>query len=176
VINRNSVELKWSTVSELNNSGFDVERKSASDWQKIAFVAGSGTSNIVNTYTFSDKFLPSGKYHYRLKQIDYNGNYEYFELSSEVNVGSPDKFALEQNYPNPFNPTTKIKYSIPGAAYVTLKVYDILGNEVETIVSGMQTRGVYDVQWDAAKFASGVYIYKINAGSYNESKMMLLVK
>jgi photosystem II stability/assembly factor-like uncharacterized protein len=87
-----------------------------------------------------------------------------------------EKYGLSQNYPNPFNPSTKIKYSIPGSAYVTLKVYDILGNEVETIVSGMQTRGIYDVQWNAGKFASGVYIYKINAGSYNESKMMLLVK
>lgn len=87
-----------------------------------------------------------------------------------------ENFGLSQNYPNPFNPATKIKYSIPSAAYVTLKVYDILGNEVETIISGNQTRGVYGVQWDAGKFSSGVYIYKLTAGSYTESKTMLLVK
>jgi len=87
-----------------------------------------------------------------------------------------ESFSLGQNYPNPFNPATKIRYSIPNSSFVTLKVYDILGHEVETVISGMQTRGVYDVQWDGSKYSSGVYIYRINAGSFNDSKMMLLVK
>lgn len=87
-----------------------------------------------------------------------------------------ESFGLSQNYPNPFNPTTKIKYSIPSASYVTLKIYDMLGHEVETIISGNQTRGIYDVQWDASKYSSGVYIYKLTAGNFSESKTMLLVK
>ncbi len=108
--NGNNVNLNWSTVSELNNSGFDIERKevASSTWNKVGFVNGNGTSNASHSYTYSDNNLSTGKYNFRLKQIDFNGNYEYFNLAGEVQIGVPVKFELSQNYPNPFNPTTKL--------------------------------------------------------------------
>lgn len=106
--------LNWSTSSETNNYGFDIERSLINtEWNKIGFVSGNGTSSSINNYLFEDKNLNSGKYKYRLRQVDYNGNYEYYNLTNEVVIGTPDKFSLKQNYPNPFNPSTKIEFDIP---------------------------------------------------------------
>lgn len=175
-VSANNVNLKWTTESELNNSGFDIERKSGSDWLKITFVNGIGTSNISNTYVFTDKALQSGNYQYRLKQIDFNGNYEYFNLNSEVNIGVPDKFALAQNYPNPFNPATSISFNLPQESFVSLKVFDLSGKEVMNLVQEKKTAGYYSVNINAAALPSGAYLYRLSAGEFNSVRKMILLK
>lgn len=176
VVNVNNVELKWSTVSELNNSGFDVERKSGNDWHKIAFVHGSGTSNEVNTYAFTDNFLQTGNYKYRIKQIDYNGSFEYFNLSADVNIGIPDKFMLAQNYPNPFNPATAINFNLPLESFVSLKIFDMGGREVMNLIKEKRAAGYYSVNVNASALPSGVYFYRLSAGEFNSTKKMILLK
>jgi len=182
-VNNNNVNLKWTTASETNNSGFDLERKDARDetqdvWKKISFINGHGTSSSPNNYEFTDRNLSSGKYKYRLKQIDFNGNYEYYDLSDEVVIGVPDKFELSQNYPNPFNPSTVIRYSLSENSFVTLKVYDVIGNGVATLVSEKQNSGTYNYQFSTVNYqlSSGVYFYKITAGSFSAVKRMILIK
>ncbi|HMS64757.1 MAG TPA: Cys-Gln thioester bond-forming surface protein, partial [Ignavibacteria bacterium] len=119
--NGRDVELNWTTATETNNSRFEVERSFVSGaWSKVGTVAGTGTSTVSNNYSFSDKNLATGVYNYRLKQIDFNGNFEYFNLSNEVEVGTPSKFELSQNYPNPFNPSTKINYSLAKDGFVSI--------------------------------------------------------
>jgi len=116
IISGRNVELKWTTSSEINNSGFEIERAlntSNLKFSKIGFIAGAGNSNEVRNYSFIDRNLEKGNYKYRLKQIDFNGNFSYFNLNSDINIGVPDKFELSQNYPNPFNPVTKINYDLP---------------------------------------------------------------
>ncbi|HRE41666.1 MAG TPA: hypothetical protein PLG90_10045 [Ignavibacteria bacterium] len=182
-VNRNDVELRWTTAGEVNNSGFEIERKliSESNWKKISFVDGFGNSTEPKNYLYNDKFLNTGKYNYRLKQIDYNGNFEYFELSSEVVVGVPDKFDLSQNYPNPFNPVTKINYDLPFDSRVMMKVYDITGREVYSLVNEQKPAGYYTTQFNAGSLASGVYFYRLIANGINGqdfvlTKKMMLVK
>jgi endonuclease/exonuclease/phosphatase family metal-dependent hydrolase len=176
LVSANSVELKWSTVSELNNSGFEIERKSSFEWQKIAFVNGAGTSNISNTYGFLDKALQSGSYQYRLKQIDFNGNFEYFNLSSEVHIGTPDKFALAQNYPNPFNPSTLISFNIPADGFVSLAIYDLSGKEVMNVIQENKAAGYYSLNINASALPSGTYFYRFSAGDYTSVRKMVLLK
>lgn len=182
-IDRNNVNLEWNTTSEINNSGFDVERKLYNDsvWQKISFVQGNGNSNQLKNYKFNDRNLSSGKYNYRLKQIDHNGNFSYFNLQSELNVGIPNDFSLSQNYPNPFNPATKIDYDLPYDSKVSLKVYDILGREISNLVNNeLQRAGYYNVQFNAVNFASGTYFFRIVAQGGGKdfvmTKKMQLVK
>jgi len=173
----NSVSLRWSTVYEENNSGFDIERKSTrNDWTKISTVSGNGTTNNPHSYIFEDKNLASGKYNYRLKQIDYNGNYKYYELSNEVEIGNPEKYSLAQNYPNPFNPSTTINYELPKNNFVSLKVYDMMGREVANLVDQNQDAGFYSVKFDASKLSSGIYFYKIQASDFTAVKKLTLVK
>jgi hypothetical protein len=172
-----NVTLNWSTSFEENNAGFDIERKSTtSGWSKIGNVAGHGTVNTPNSYTYSDRNLSSGKYSYRLKQIDYNGNYKYYELSGEVVIGTPSKYTLSQNYPNPFNPSTSISYEIPASNFVSLKVYDMMGKEVANLVNGNQEAGFYTVKFDASKLASGIYFYKLQANDFTATKKLMLLK
>jgi hypothetical protein len=178
---RNKVELNWSTIMENNNSGFDIERKLLSDnnWIKVGNVAGKGNSNVTVNYTFKDNNVAAGKYNYRLKQIDYNGNFEYFNLTSEVIVGVPSKFALSQNYPNPFNPATKINYDLPFDSKVAIKIFDITGREVVSLVNQVQTAGYHTVNFNASNLSSGAYFYTITAEGGNQSfaktlKMMLV--
>jgi hypothetical protein len=172
------VEVAWRTVSETNNYGFEVYRKlgESGEWKKIAFVEGHGTTLVPQSYTYVDHALAFGRYYYRVKQIDLNGKSEtYPEI--EVTVGvAPDKFVLAQNYPNPFNPSTTICFSLPKSGYVTLKVYDILGREVETLVDGQRTAGSYSVEWTPKNLASGVYLYRIKAGAFSDMKKLVLVK
>jgi len=182
LVNRDEVKLNWSTSMERNNSGFEIERKlkGASTWTKAGSVAGNGTTNEVKNYSFSDKGLSKGKYNYRLRQIDYNGNSQYFSLSSEVNVGVPMKFDLSQNYPNPFNPTTKINYDLPFDSKVQIKIFDITGREMYQLVNETKTAGYYTAQFNAGNLSSGVYFYMINAEGGNQSYVktlkMVLVK
>jgi len=176
----NNVLLNWTTSSELNNSGFDIERKDNANqsWRKIEFVAGYGNSGTENNYSYMDKNLVSGTYFYRLKQIDYNGNYKYYDLQSEVIIGIPQKFVLHQNYPNPFNPATKITFEIPKNEFISLKVYDISGREVASLINANLPAGYHTVSLNASEFnlSSGVYFYKLNSADYSAIKKMILLK
>ncbi|MBS1515619.1 MAG: T9SS type A sorting domain-containing protein [Bacteroidetes bacterium] len=178
---RNEVNLNWRTVSELNNSGFEVERSvnGTNNWMKIGFVNGNGTTNSEKSYTFKDAGLAKGAYTYRLKQVDYNGNFEYYRLSGFVNVGVPNKFEISQNYPNPFNPATKISYDLPFDSKVAIKIFDVTGREVASLVNQVQVAGYYTVNFNASALSSGVYFYQINADGGNQNftktlKMMLI--
>ncbi|MEO8666392.1 MAG: Cys-Gln thioester bond-forming surface protein [Ignavibacteria bacterium] len=173
--------LNWSTVSELNNYGFEIERADLSaGWMKIGFVNGSGTSSTEKIYSFTERNLNSGRCQYRLKQIDYNGNFEYFNLSSDVVVGVPSQFSVSQNYPNPFNPSTKINYDIPVSGKVSVKVFDISGKEVASLVDGVQSAGYYTVLLNAGSLSSGIYFYNVNVEGEGQNfvmtKKMMLVK
>jgi len=177
VLNGNNITLNWSTSSEENNSGFDIERKAGdSQWIKIGDAQGHGNSNVTNAYSYSDRNLNSEKYNYRLKQIDFNGNYKYYELANEVVIGTPKKFTLLQNYPNPFNPSTTINFELPISNFVSLKVYDMMGKEVASLVNENKAAGFYSVKFDASKLSSGIYFYKIQAGDFSATKKLMLVK
>lgn len=180
-VNKNNVNLNWSTVTEINNAGFEVERKqtSSSSWSKIGFVSGNGNYVGVKHFTFTDK-VNTGNYSYRLKQMDFNGSYEYFNLSNEVGVGVPVKFDISQNYPNPFNPSTKIDYELPNDAVVSILLFDISGRVVSSLVNETKTAGFYTVQLNAANLTSGTYFYRISAqgqnSNFNTTKKMTLIK
>ena len=200
-INDNDVTLNWITASETNNMGFEIERKQVlstqssvgnlenSYWEKIDFVNGGGTTTEPQTYYFLDNNLDAGNYQYRLKQIDFDGTFAYSN-TIEVEIITPNKFSLEQNYPNPFNPVTKISYTIPTSPlnpspyegegnrerFITLKVYDVLGNEIATLVNEEQTSGNYEVEFSNKNISSGIYFYVLQAESFTESKKMILIK
>ncbi|MBT8387538.1 MAG: T9SS type A sorting domain-containing protein, partial [Ignavibacteria bacterium] len=174
--NNGNVNLNWVTATETNNQGFEVERKAVDgEFDKVGYVAGFGTTTETKSYSFVDTDVEAGSYTYRLKQVDLIGTYEY-SPEIEVDVTTPIEYALEQNYPNPFNPSTAIKYSIPQDGIVTLAVFNLLGEKVATLVNGVQQAGRYEVNFDASKFASGIYVYTINAGSFNSVKKMILMK
>ncbi|MBS1492552.1 MAG: T9SS type A sorting domain-containing protein [Bacteroidetes bacterium] len=175
-VNKNSVKLVWSTISELNNKGFVVERKSIGEFKEIGFVNGSGNSNNIHNYKYEDKNLPVGNFSYRLKQVDYNGNFKYYNLANEVNVGVPNQYSLSQNYPNPFNPVTNIEFELPQNIYVELKVFDVTGREVSTIVSQALQSGYYKYSFDASSISSGSYFFRLNAGSFSAMKKMIVIK
>ncbi|MBS1550788.1 MAG: T9SS type A sorting domain-containing protein [Bacteroidetes bacterium] len=176
-VNGNNAELKWTTSSEENNSGFEIERSDKSGfWVKRGFVQGHGNSVVPVNYSFTDRNLTAGKYLYRLKQIDYNGNFEYFNLSGEVLISNPSVFRLSQNYPNPFNPSTRINYDIAVTGLVRLFVYDITGKMITELVNSIQSPGSYTVGFDGSSYCSGVYFYKIETGEFSEIRTMFLVK
>jgi len=177
VVINNDVTLNWSTATETNNSGFDIERSSVNgQWSKVGNVTGNGTSTVSHSYSFSDRNLASGNYNYRLKQIDFNGNFEYFNLSNEVNVGIPSSFDLSQNYPNPFNPSTSINFDLPIDGKVSLKLYDMNGREVMTLLNEVRSAGYYSVNFNASNMSSGVYFYTLSADNFTATKKMMLVK
>ena len=172
--------LNWSTATEANNSGFKVERNfNNSTWQEVTFVNGKGNSTEKSSYQFTDGNLAVGKYAYRLKQIDFNGSFNY-SPSVEVEVTAPREFSLEQNYPNPFNPSTVISYTLPEKVNVNIAIYNSLGELILTLVNQTQEAGVYHKEFNASSFSSGTYIYRINAtgqnGTFTQSKKMILVK
>jgi photosystem II stability/assembly factor-like uncharacterized protein len=176
VVLERGVELNWSTATETNNQGFVIERKlHSSEWQKIGFVEGNGTTTETQYYLFTDNDLKPGRYKYRLKQMDYDGTFEYSKIV-EVEVGFPTEFSLSQNYPNPFNPTTTIRFTISDVRYTTLKFYDVLGKEVATLVNEEKPPGEYVVEFDAANLPSGVYFYRIKAGSFINTKKMVILR
>ncbi len=169
----NTVELKWNTATEVNNYGFEVQRSAVSVqrsvFEKIGFAAGHGNSNAPNNYSFTDHNVSYGRYAYRLKQIDTDGKYTYSKIV-EVQAGQkPTAFALDQNYPNPFNPTTTITYKIAEHGFVNLKVYNILGQKVLSLVNQQQQPGVYHVRFNGSKLPSGVYIYRLEVQAINNS-------
>jgi hypothetical protein len=187
----NCIMLRWNTTTELENLGFDVERKSinsgqltADSWTGIGFVTGHGTTNAPQSYAFEDKTLPPGTYAYRLKQIDRNGAFTYSQQILVKVEEAARAFSLGQNYPNPFNPTTVISYQLAVSSRVTLTVYDLLGREMATLVKEEKEPGSYSATFDGSKLASGIYLYRLKArqteggqaGSFVETKKLLLLK
>lgn len=178
------VELAWKTATEVNNYGFEVERKvsslgSARDdkWAKIGFVEGAGNSNAPKEYSFTDALSANGKYLYRLKQIDRDGKFEYSHEVEVVISHLPQKFALMQNYPNPFNPATTISFTVPSVERATLKVYDLTGREVGTLFNEVANPGqTYHVVFNGKGLASGIYIYVLQTPTFREVKKMQLIK
>lgn len=175
-VNENNVSLKWTTASEINNAGFDIERMTLNNqWSKVGFVNGNGTVNSSSNYSFSER-VNSGTYNYRLKQTDINGNFEYFNLSNEVIVGIPSGFSLSQNYPNPFNPSTKIDFALPKDGNVKIVLFDLSGKEISTLVNENRVAGYYNVQFNASNLSSGIYFYSIISNGYTATKKMSLIK
>ena len=145
-------------------------------WKNIGFVEGHGNSSSEKEYDFVDKNVSlAGKYFYRLKQIDVDGSFDYSEVV-EVELAAPSKFGISQNYPNPFNPITTIKYSLPKTSYITLKVYNTLGEEIAVLVNEIKEAGIYNARFDASKLSGGVYFYRIEAGGISQVKKMILLK
>ncbi len=177
VVLNNDVNLKWSTETETNNSGFDVQRKKPDeDWKNIGFVEGHGTTTEQNNYSFADKNIETGSYSYKLVQIDFDGTRTESEIVN-VNISSVlTEYSLSQNYPNPFNPSTTIEYSIPESGNVKLSVYNTIGEEVGKLVNGYKEAGSYTINFDASKLTSGIYFYKLKVNNYNSVKKMLLLK
>ena len=177
------VKLNWNTATEINNYGFEVERSVVKgEWDKIGFINGNGNSNSPKNYSFVDNNLPAGrqgvsagKYSYRLKQIDNDGQFEYSK-TIEVDMNGVKKYELSQNYPNPFNPTTTISYILPQSGMVRLTLYNILGQEIRTLVNEVKEAGTHTFNFDASDLNSGVYVYKIESGSFTQTKKMTLVK
>lgn len=184
------VDLTWTTCSEVNNRGFEIERRiynsissSYNGWEKAGFVEGHGTTSQQQTYSYSDRKLASGKYQYRIKQVDFNGNFEYHDLTSpnDLVIGNPKSADLFQNYPNPSNPTSKVDFQIPFSAKVTLKVYDVTGKEVASLLEKDLESGFYTAEFNGSSLSSGVYFYRINAVStdgnnFNKTMKLILVK
>lgn len=176
----NDVKLVWKTATETNNSGFEIQRSNGGEFKTIDFVNGHGTTTQPQTYNYTDKNLQSGKYSYRLKQIDFDGKSEYSSVV-EVEVLGPKEFSLEQNYPNPFNPTTTINFSLAADSKVTLKVFNILGQELMTLLNGNFTAGNHKIDFDGSSLNSGVYLYRIDATgvdgkTFSSVKKMILNK
>ncbi len=187
----NDVTLNWITSTETNNMGFEIEKKKVGNqqsstgkekWNIITFINGSGSTTEMRTYSFVDIGISSGKYQYRLKQIDFDGSFEYSNIiETEIPVASD--YRLEQNYPNPFNPSTTISYTIPNVIStkgknlnVILKVYDVLGNEVAVLVNEYQLAGKYNVKFDAQNLSSGIYFYKLSIEKFEVVKKMILMR
>ncbi|GIK59305.1 MAG: hypothetical protein BroJett017_01950 [Ignavibacteriota bacterium] len=171
------VHLKWTTATETNNQGFEILRSAGNnkEWQNAGYAAGFGTTTEPKSYSFVDSKLDAGEYTYRLKQIDFDGTVTYSE-EVKVEVEIPLVYSLEQNYPNPFNPSTTIKYSLSEDGFVKLSVYNLLGEEVTTLVNNEQKAGRYEVNFDASKLASGIYMYRLESNNFLSIKKMILLK
>ncbi len=188
-VNENKVVLNWKTATEVDNYGFSIERASdysstplnsrgEKEWVEIGFVQGHGNSSSPKEYSFVDNNPANGILHYRLKQIDNNGDFEYSEVERISFMESlPTEFVLEQNFPNPFNPTTKIKFSLPETGNVHLRVFNILGEETAELLNQEMKAGYHQIEFDGSHLSSGIYFYSINVdGKFNSTKKMLMMK
>jgi S-formylglutathione hydrolase FrmB len=181
--NNNNINLSWTTATEVNNKGFEIQRKNLNNpggWEIVSFIPGYGTTSEPKNYFYSDTNLPEGIYRYKLVQIDFDGTRNE-KKEIEINLTRPLEFVLHQNYPNPFNPTTKIKYTIPRTDNlpvqpVQLKIYDILGNEVTTLVNEVKEPGEYVIEWNAENYSSGIYFYKLKSDNFSVTKKLILIK
>jgi hypothetical protein len=178
--NENEVVLNWSTATETNNQGFEVQKSFNGEFETIAFVNGHGTTTQTQVYSYSDKNVNAGSYSYRLKQIDFNGTFEYSN-AVEVEVIAPAEFNLAQNYPNPFNPSTMISFRLAVDSKVSMTVFNVLGQEVATLVNTNMVAGSHNVNFDASSLNSGVYIYRVEASgidgtNFVDVKKMILTK
>ena len=176
-----NVVLNWSTATETNNSGFQIEKRIKSDtkgqteFSSVGFVEGKGTTTEKSFYTFKEKNEKPGTYVYRLKQIDFDGTYSY-SSEVELEVAAPKEFALYQNYPNPFNPSTTIKFALPVKTNLSLNVYNTLGEKVAEIFKGEMEEGYHEMMFNASGLSSGVYFYKIESENFNSTKKLMLLK
>ena len=185
-VEKNSVHLNWTTATETNNHGFEIERKLKNqEWITIAFVEGNGTTTERNNYSYVDDFsqMPyEGTVLYRLKQIDYNGDYEYSEQIAANLTFIPSEYYVSQNFPNPFNPSTTIQYSLPVESNVSIKIYNSLGEMIVNLLSESKPAGSYEVIWNAQEFSSGVYYYSFEVTSvdgtqsHREMKKIVFLK
>jgi len=186
------VNIRWETATEINNYGFEIQRffispnllngneiiipENDEEWAIVGFIKGYGNSNSIKNYNFIDtKIQSAGRYYYRLKQIDFDGRYEYSDRI-EVNLSLPAKIQLNQNHPNPFNPTTNIQFNLPLNAYVNLSVFNILGEKVTELLNGEIPAGYHNVVFDASDLISGIYFYKLEANNFSKVRKMMLVK
>jgi hypothetical protein len=175
-----NIYLRWQTATEVNNYGFEVQKSEVgskeSEWIDIGFVEGNGNSNSIKEYSFIDReFNSGGTYYYRLKQIDNDGTYEYSQVI-EVDFNILANMELLQNYPNPFNPSTTITFSLSVSEFVTLKIFNIMGEEVRVLVDENLASGNHQVEFDARGLASGIYIYQLSSDSFILSKKMQYLK
>ncbi len=171
------VMLTWKTSTEVNNYGFNVERRiNEGGWESITFIEGNGNSNSPKDYSYEDKDLFAGgsKFQYRLKQVDNDGAFEYSDVV-EVEV-IPTEYELSQNYPNPFNPSTTIRFSLPKQTQLKINLYNMLGELLETIAEGIYEAGYYKVTFNAMNLPSGAYIYRLEGSEFVETRKMLLLK
>ena len=173
----NVVELNWITSSELNNQGFEVQRNTEDgNWEALGFVEGRGTTTETSLYSFVDKDITNNMtYSYRLKQIDFDGTFEYSNII-EVNFETVTSYNLSQNFPNPFNPSTKITFTIPEAGNVKLTIHNIIGEIVSTLVNKKMEEGIHSIVFDASSLPSGIYIYQIEVNDFISTKKMMLIK
>lgn len=172
------VILKWTTATELNNHGFEIEKSSDGvEFFTIAFVPGAGTTTEATEYSYTDDVDYKGgeTFYYRLKQVDLDGRINYSSIV-EVVFDVPKDFVLHQNYPNPFNPSTTIKYAVPKASFVTIKIYDLTGQEVASLVNEVKEAGTYEIKFDAKNLASGVYLYRMISDNFSAVKKLNVLK
>jgi hypothetical protein len=169
------VILDWVTATELNNMGFEIQRSLDKNiFVTVGFVEGKGSSTTNQYYSFTDEGI-AGTVYYRLKQVDYNGSYNYSQVI-EVSGVTVSTIQLEQNYPNPFNPATTIKYQLGNDGFVNLKVFNSLGEEVAELVNEFQNAGIYEINFEAENLPSGIYIYQLTTSNFTQSKRMVLLK
>lgn len=183
----NTIKLKWTTASELNNRGFEVQVSiDNQNFENIGFVPGFGTSAEQHSYSFDVSELKDGKYFFRLAQIDFDGTISYSKINS-IELITPKEFSLYQNYPNPFNPSTKITWQSPVNGWQSLKVYDLLGNLVATLVDEYRSTGTYEIVFEPSSIngssegntlnlASGIYLYRLQIGNLIQSKKMMYLR
>ena len=176
-----NVVLNWSTATETNNNGFQIEKREKSnvkgqtEFSSVGFVTGKGTTTEKTFYSYSDKNEKPGTYSYRLKQIDFDGTFSY-SSEVEIEVTGPKDFALYQNYPNPFNPSTTIKFALPIKTNLSLSVYNTLGEKVAEIFNGEMEKGYHEMMFNASGLSSGIYFYKIESENYSATKKLMLLK
>ncbi|MFZ4621640.1 MAG: T9SS type A sorting domain-containing protein [Bacteroidota bacterium] len=183
-VKMNAVELVWKTATEVNNHGFEVERRTIDNgkltmdnWSTLGFVEGNGTANTPKEYSFSDNGLSVGKYSYRLKQIDRDGNVAYSQNIDAEIASVPAEFRLFQNYPNPFNPTTSIRFSVPLNGTAVVKVFNAIGQETAVLFNGYAESGrIYTAAFDGSALSSGIYFTTLEFNGQRSMKKMILVK
>jgi hypothetical protein len=178
-LNEHQVVLQWQTATEANNQGFEIERKMGNNkWERIGFVEGHGTTINPQVYMFNDDVSNNNaiSFSYRLKQIDYDGSFEYSHEIEVINSITPDEYILSQNYPNPFNPSTTIKFSLPSSGQTSLKIFNDLGEEIAVLLNKELTTGSYEVEWNASGLPSGIYFYQLKTKGFVETKKMILMK
>jgi len=180
---QNKVVLNWQTATEVNNYGFEIERKIvgtsrdlSEEWVTISFIKGNGNSNSPKEYSFVDESVPGGKYSYRLKQIDNDGKFTYSDVVNVDIENIPTDYTLYQNYPNPFNPSTTIKFGLPKEGMVTLEVFNLIGEKVAPLVNKELTVGYHTIDFNGSRLSSGIYLYKITAGEFTSTKKFVLMK
>jgi hypothetical protein len=179
IAGNHQVTLNWSTASELNNDYFEVQRSTVGSWMSIGQVQGAGTSTIAHNYSYVDNTVVNGvTYTYRLVSHDINGTVHVYDRTVQATPKAPvpTEYALYQNYPNPFNPQTSIAYAVKEAGFVTLKVYNLIGQEVATLVSAKMEPGRYNVTFSANGLPSGVYVYRLEVNNFTAQKKMVLLK